>query len=436
MSTTADTKNAQTRNAIIVGGVFLLITIIVIVCLNMSSAPQKVEDKLTFDSPIEKVKADEIWRERLQNKINEAETKTKALQDKLTQLQQAAEVKGKSQDVQLESLHKENQLLEETLKNNSSNPTLNMPDTNQKIAQNINAKSEIADDLNNELSPQPGIDDDELNLKQPIKPTRNPDTFVPTGTFAQAVMLGAADASTSVQSEKDATPMLFRIIADGTLPNHHRSHLKDCVLTANVFGDISSERGIIRLERLSCTFPSGKIVDQKVEGTIFGLDAKNGVRGRPLWREGALLGRAAVAGSLSGFGNAISQSFTTNSISPLGATQTVNNGDIFKFGLASGASNAMEKLADYNIKRAELYHPVIQLSAGQVVDVVFMAGFYLDGHWDEQMRRDDEMREVQINNEKNKNEELFTSDTNNTQSLTLSADEMQKLKKHEKEIGL
>ena len=39
----------------------------------------------------------------------------------------------------------------------------------------------------------------------------------------------------------------------------------------------------------------------------------------------------------------------------------------------------MDKIADYNIRRADQYHPVIQLSAGTIVDVVFLKGFYLDG---------------------------------------------------------
>jgi conjugal transfer pilus assembly protein TraB len=39
----------------------------------------------------------------------------------------------------------------------------------------------------------------------------------------------------------------------------------------------------------------------------------------------------------------------------------------------------MDKLADYNIRRADQYHPVIQLTAGTVVDLVFLKGFYLDG---------------------------------------------------------
>ncbi len=212
------------------------------------------------------------------------------------------------------------------------------------------------------------------------RPSKTPDTFVPAGTFVRAVMLGGADASTGVNSQSNPTPVLFRLLDVGTLPNHQQSHLKDCVATAAVIGDISSERGQMRLERLSCVSSNHReVIELPVEGTVFGPEGKNGVRGVPLWREGALLKRAFIAGSLSGFSQGIASQYTTTALSPTGAVSSVNNSDIFKFGAAQGVSNAMDKIADYNIRRADQYHPVIQLSAGTIVDVVFLKGFYLDG---------------------------------------------------------
>ena len=66
-------------------------------------------------------------------------------------------------------------------------------------------------------------------------------------------------------------------------------------------------------------------------------------------------------------------------MSPLGTVQSMSNDvkDILGHGAAGGLGNAMEKLADYNIRRAEQYHPVLQLSAGTVVEIVFLRGFYL-----------------------------------------------------------
>jgi conjugal transfer pilus assembly protein TraB len=40
----------------------------------------------------------------------------------------------------------------------------------------------------------------------------------------------------------------------------------------------------------------------------------------------------------------------------------------------SGASNALEKLADFSIKRAEQMQPVLMVASGRVVDVVFKKG--------------------------------------------------------------
>ena len=94
-----------------------------------------------------------------------------------------------------------------------------------------------------------------------IRPLKNPLTFVPAGTFVRAIALGGADASAGVTSQANPTPMLFRLLDKGTLPNHHESQLKNCIATAAVMGDVSSERGEIRLERLSCTRANGEIVE-------------------------------------------------------------------------------------------------------------------------------------------------------------------------------
>lgn len=297
-------------------------------------------------------------------------------------------------DAKTERLTEDLKELSDQLKENNTSPKTNddmarrFDDLERRMAQKMEETVTVVASNNNRASfteSEARIREDILPLqsnKEDI-PDKNPDTYVPAGTFVQAVMLGGADASAAVNSSANPVPMLFRITAEGTLPNHKKSHLKDCVVTAAVQGDISSERGLIRLENLSCTFKNNEIVDQKVEGTIFGPEGKNGVRGIPLWREGALLQRAFAAGALSGIENGISETYTTNSISADGNVQTVNPSKVFQVGAANGAGKAMDKLADYNIQRAEQYHPVIQLSAGTVVDVVFLKGFYLDGKSDE-----------------------------------------------------
>lgn len=321
-----------------------------------------------------------IWLERTQNALTKNQKKTEELQQQLQLLTQQKSEQESSRQTQNESL----QLLQAQIKalQDKLNTTLpNNPVNPQTLAQPAIPAAPT-------VSPLRGVSDDVLALSPQksavvstiVQPSKTPESYVPSGTFVRAVMLGGADASAGVNSQGNPTPVLFRLLDPGTLPNHRHSHLKDCVATAAAIGDISSERGLMRLERLSCVSPNhSEVIELSVEGTVFGPEGKNGVRGLPLWREGALLKRAFVAGTLSGFSQGIASQYTTSSISPTGTVNSINNSDIFKYGAAQGVSNAMEKIADYNIRRADQYHPVIQLSAGTVVDIVFLKGFYLDG---------------------------------------------------------
>lgn len=93
-------------------------------------------------------------------------------------------------------------------------------------------------------------------------------------------------------------------------------------------------------------------------------------------RNGKIIGYAGAAGLLSGFGEGI-QSAATPSVG-LGATASVGAGDILKQGIGGGASKAADTLSQYWIKRAEQYHPVIDIGAGNAVTVVFQQGFRLE----------------------------------------------------------
>lgn len=432
--TAEEVKARQHRTLLLFAGAALIVIGVIYYFMSDdtgSALSQQKTDTAAFSSPVSQMNTQPVVMERMQNKLKEQERKMAEMSQQMIQIKNNDKQKSLEVNSEYQALQKQNQQLREELKikteaenGTSEGVTRNQGEVFSTIPGARIHNSTTSDRV--EAMELTGIDNDELHLQpRSTKPKKNPDSFVPAGTFAEAIMLGAADASAGVQAQSNPSPMLFRVIADGTLPNHKKSHLKDCVVTAAVVGDISSERGQIRLERMSCTFPNGEIVEQSVDGTVFGMDAKNGVRGNPVWREGALLGRAAVAGTLSGLGSAIAETYTTNSISPLGSTQTVNNSDIFKFGAAQGASNAMEKLAEYNIRRAEQYHPVIQLSAGQSVDIVFLKGFYLDG------RRHEESEQEKI-----ESPSLFPSTGGQTPSgLTLSERELEKIKQHEVALG-
>lgn len=196
--------------------------------------------------------------------------------------------------------------------------------------------------------------------------------YVPSGTFSTAIVLEGADANAAVKGETKKVAMQFKLTGLAHLPGNQKlEKLTHCFVTASAWGEISSERAEVRLERLSCVI-NNKHIDQVVEGHV-GFYGKNGIKGIPVMRHGAMLGLAFGAGALGGLGNAFSQ--IGNTTVGMGATHQATTQEVARQALGSGASTAANKLADYYIERAEQYHPVIPIGAANRVEVVFQKGF-------------------------------------------------------------
>jgi conjugal transfer pilus assembly protein TraB len=116
-------------------------------------------------------------------------------------------------------------------------------------------------------------------------------------------------------------------------------------------------------------------MDIKVKGYVSGEDGKNGMRGKLVSKEGSIIAKALLAGFASGIGTAYQQSLMTQSVSPLGVTQTVNPDQAFQAGVAGGVSSAANMISKYYIQMAEKTFPIIEVDAGRAVDVVITQGF-------------------------------------------------------------
>lgn len=298
----------------------------------------------------------------------------------------ALQAEAKEVDVlkkQLSSMQKQMELMQKNTQ----------PSADQQVIQDLQTKIEnLSKDLKNQPARNPSsltdgvIPQSQASIgmtsfsysDEATTEIKNKTNYVPPGTFAKAVLLSGADTNAGTSGQTDTLPVTMRVLDDGVLPNGERSSLKGCFVTAAAYGDASSERGQVRLQRLSCVRAGGRILDIAVEGTISDMGGNDGIRGHVVMRNGKLLWNAGVSGLLSGIGSAMQQSLTTQSTSPLGTTSTVPSGKVLQYGAYNGVNTAMEKLADYYIKLAELYHPIVQIHAGSNVDVVFLKGFSLD----------------------------------------------------------
>ncbi len=213
--------------------------------------------------------------------------------------------------------------------------------------------------------------------------------WLPAGSHAEAVVLAGVDASAGVASQGDPRPVLLRITGPAwtaaTDGKAESVDLAGCTIVASAHGDLSSEKVYARLRTLTCAGETpGTVIETEVAGFVAGA-GKAGVRGPVVSREGALVEKAFLAGLVSGAGQSVSTAFQPQAVASGGAAAVANTGlaDIGRAGLGAGAGTAGRKVADYLIRRAEQYQPVIQLQAGTPVTVVFIEGARLDGQTDD-----------------------------------------------------
>ncbi|MXY40244.1 MAG: hypothetical protein F4Y62_10650 [Rhodospirillaceae bacterium] len=210
--------------------------------------------------------------------------------------------------------------------------------------------------------------------------------WLPAGAHAQAVVLAGADASAGISSQGDPRPVLMRITGpawtaaeDGTAL---QVDIDGCTVTGAAHGDLSSEKVYVRFRTMTCAGPEpGTVVETDVAGFVAG-SGKTGVRGPVVSREGALVEKAFLAGMISGAGQGVAQAFQPQAVATGASGAAVANtalSDIGRAGLGAGASSAGQKVADYMIRRAEQYQPVIQLQAGTKVTLVFLEGARIEG---------------------------------------------------------
>ena len=198
---------------------------------------------------------------------------------------------------------------------------------------------------------------------------RKADDLLLTGSFARARLLNGVEAPTGGQANGNPVPMLLEIKDPAFLPNRYRSDIKQCMVTANATGDLSSERVLVRLDRMSCITHTKGAIDVRLTGYVTGEDGKTGLKARVVTRSGQAIANALLVGTLSGLGEAVSlaaQDSTTNFAGTV--TNSVNNP--WRAGLGEGMHDALDRVADYYLKLADKIFPVLEVDAGRNVDIV------------------------------------------------------------------
>ena len=217
----------------------------------------------------------------------------------------------------------------------------------------------------------------------PVVVEDSPD-YLPPNSYAPARVIVGVDASAGVASQTDPLPVVLRITgpARSVMQNGKvlTTRIQGCVVNGAARGDLSSEKVYVKLARMTCDQPGGRVAVSEVKGFI-SFAGKSGVRGRVVSREGSLVSQALLAGIVGGFGRGFSANansvFSGATTNPNGSRSKLSAGDILGGGLGQGAADAADTVSKYLIERAEQYQPVVEMPTGIDVEIVFLDGVYV-----------------------------------------------------------
>ncbi|WP_028865100.1 TraB/VirB10 family protein, partial [Psychromonas aquimarina] len=142
-------------------------------------------------------------------------------------------------------------------------------------------------------------------------------------------------------------------------------------------GDLASERAYLRGEDISCIREDGLVIETGLSAYAVGEDGKAGIKGTLVSRNSKVLINSMAAGFMEGLAGAFNVTpVPVISTNPTGQQdyQSVFDPAAVQGGAAKGAATSFEKLADYYMDLADAMHPVIEVGAGRVVDIVITKG--------------------------------------------------------------
>lgn len=222
-----------------------------------------------------------------------------------------------------------------------------------------------------------GLETVTFHRKHYKKMRRTPENYVWAGTFVSGIMLTGVMGDAGVNGAKNTGNVLIRLDENGTMPNGKKSRLKDCFVLGSSYGDLSGDSVVIHSETLSCA--RGDLsFEKKIYGSVFDRDAMQDLRGTSILKTKPLLGYTAAAGLLAGVGDGLQNYGTAQSINTNGSLTTFSTSSIARAAVGGALTNPANKISEYIMKIADIYHPLVVARPGRRVTVLFVKGFWID----------------------------------------------------------
>ncbi len=241
---------------------------------------KKANNKIIIQDPSQNIKEEDRWLERSEGRIDKLEQQLgeeKLQYNKLRQtinelnenLRSLKQNKENLASQNLENLqHKKlidplpnNYNIQENIniKSQDHNGLGDVPPTNPFLAVGENTKNKSAkkilnalpqkiEEINANLVNENNEEDDKIS-------SLSSKNYLPSGSYAPAIIISGVDASVGISSQSDPRPMLFRITDQAISASKgdiiHKTDIEGCLVTGAAYGDLSSEKVFIRLLKMT-----------------------------------------------------------------------------------------------------------------------------------------------------------------------------------------
>ena len=361
-------------------GLLVVIFIVGMVSLFIKSRSQnkKVESPqekavLTVELADKHLDPEKHWRNYFEEKQEQA---VKNIDQRIEELSKAQEDNLAKANSRIEQELQETKEKLKMAQQELSSASLDM----KRISHAKSQQQEIPTYQGLELEQQSYASDVVLDIPKSAK------NYIPEGTYFTGHLLGGIAVSTGLNTpDENATPVSIKLIGrfergkkeTTNLSPLNKLQLENCRIMGSSYGDLSSERAIIRLEKLICE-QDGTYITSKIAGQIFGSDGLNGIKGTVIATNAKHIKNAAIGGLISGISSsAKGQDGSSMSASGIISTKSKGAKNLLSDGALTGASNAGDKIADYYLRQAESMSPVLTVPSGVRVNAQITKGFFV-----------------------------------------------------------
>ncbi|MBI5178172.1 MAG: TraB/VirB10 family protein [Nitrospinae bacterium] len=208
---------------------------------------------------------------------------------------------------------------------------------------------------------------------------KKPIAYIPSASWTEAVVLIGGFAPVVKQADVSAAPFLLRIQTPAQLPNEAKADISGCFVLAAGVGSLQDKRAHLNAYKLSCVNRRKQaVIDQTIDAYVAETDPSiDGIRGPVVAELKEPMITSIILGSISGIGDVMKATSSTQIISPLGQTQALDTNKLGQAAVGGALTKGFDKLQEFYLRFIELSMPTIGVSAGIRVNVVFKNGVEL-----------------------------------------------------------